>query len=138
DRSGGAVLLRHDFDHRRNARVERLARKLTDHLAERVNYHHRRPGAHAVGIPHGEIVVVDDRMLDLVAPDDLADVLRFALALELGRVHADHNQLFGIFRFQPLEVGDDVNTVDAAIRPEVQHHDLAAQIFHADRRAGVN
>jgi hypothetical protein len=64
---------------------------------------------------------------DLVAADDLPDVLGRLLVGELGGMHAYDDQLIGKARFELLQVRQDVNAVDAAVRPEVEQHDLAAQ-----------
>ena len=69
--------------------------------------------------------VVDDRMLDLVAQDRLADALGVLLVLELGRVDADDDQLVGVLLLELGQVGQDVDAVDAAERPEVEQDDLA-------------
>ena len=74
-----------------------------------------------------KVGVVDDRVLDLVAQDDAADVLGLFLVVELGGMHADDDELIGILRFEPFEVGDDVDAVDAAVSPEVEQDDFAAQ-----------
>jgi hypothetical protein len=81
--------------------------------------------------------VVDHRVLHAVAQDDAADVLRLLLVLELRGVDADDDELVGVFLFQPLEVGDDVDAVDAAVSPEVQEHDLAAQGGERERTLRV-
>ena len=79
-----------------------------------------------VGLPDVLVGVVDHRMGDLVAEDGLADAGGFLLVVELGRVDADDHQLVGIFLLQLGQVGQDVDAVDAAQRPEVEQDDLAA------------
>ena len=44
---------------------------------------------------------------------------------------------FLIFLLQGGEVREDVVAIDAAIRPEVEQDDLAAQVFEVDRPGGV-
>ncbi len=95
------------------------------------------PGPGPVGVPHVESCIVDDRMLDSVSEDDLADVLGRRLVLELGRVHADHHQLLGVLGLEALEVGDHVDAVDAAVGPEVEHDDLAPQLCQLQWTIGV-
>ena len=108
-----------------------LARALAHDAARRVDDDQRRPGAHGVGVPHDGIPIVGDRVFQLVAQHDLADVVRVPLVLELGRVDADDDQLAGVLGLQPLELGDDVLAVDAPIGPEIQHDHLAAQFRYA-------
>jgi len=59
-------------------------------------------------------------MLDLVAQDDPTDVLRLLFILKLGGVNADHHELARVFRFKLLQIGNDVDTVDAAVGPEIE------------------
>ena len=76
-------------------------------------------------------------MFEPVAKNDLADVVGIAFIVEFGRVNADHHEFLGKLRFEPLEIGDDVNAVDAAVRPEVEDDDLAAQLLEGQRPVGV-
>jgi hypothetical protein len=48
-----------------------------------------------------------------------------------------NDELVRVLRFEPLEIGDDVHTVDAAVSPEIQQHHLAAQARHRERLVGV-
>ncbi len=59
------------------------------------------------------------------------------LGVELGGVDADHDELVLVFLLELGEVGQDVVAVDAAIRPEVEQDDLAAQLLEADRARRV-
>ena len=68
-------------------------------------------------------------MLDLVAKDGVADVVHHLLVGELGRVDADDHQV-GVLLLQPLEIGDDVHAVDAAVGPEVQEDDASLEVGH--------
>ena len=67
----------------------------------------------------------------------MANALRAALVLELRRVDADHDERVAPLLFEPVEVGDDVEAVDAARRPEIEEHEPAAQGPKRDRRGGV-
>ena len=71
-------------------------------------------------------------MLDLVTQDGLAYVVGLFLGGELGGVDADDDQLCGVFPFELLQLRDDVHAVDAAVSPEVEQHDLAAQLANRD------
>src|SRR5262249_23858028 len=110
-----------------------FARMRADFFAFRIDQDQRRPPVCIVAMPDIEILVVDDRMSDLVAQYRLADVFRAFLVLELGRMHADDHELVGLLRLKLLQIGDDVHAVDAAIRPEIEQHDFAAQVTQADR-----
>ena len=110
-----------------------LARELADDVAVRVNQDESRPRAHGVGPPDSEVRVVDDRVFESVAEDDVAYVLGVALVLELRGVDADDDELSRVFFFERTEVWDDVHAVDAAVSPEVQEHDLAAQARNRER-----
>ena len=79
-----------------------------------------------VGAPDPELGVVGDGVRDLVAADDLPDVLGGLLVGELRRVHADDDELVGVLLLELLQVRQDVDAVDAAVGPEVEQDDLAA------------
>jgi hypothetical protein len=117
--------------------VVALARRLAYDVARRVYEDERRPRAHGVGVPDAEVGVVDDGVFEAVAEDDAAYVLGLLFVLELGRVDADDDELARVLLFEPLEVGDDVHAVDAAVSPEVEQHDLAAQARNRERPVGV-
>ena len=91
----------------------------------------------AVAPPDLEVRVVRDRMLDLVAHQDPLQVLRVLLVRELRRVHADHHELVGEALLERLQIAQHVHAVDAAVGPEVEDHDLAAQLRDRDRRGDV-
>ena len=74
-------------------------------------------------------------MLDLVANEDPLQVVGALLVGELRRVHADHDELVGKALLERLQIAQHVHAVDAAVGPEVEDHDLAAQLRHRDRRA---
>ncbi len=76
-------------------------------------------------------------MFDVVADDGTANVFRIFFVRELRRMHADHDQFLRILVFQELEVGQDVHAVDAAKRPEIDQHDLAAEILQLDGSRNV-
>ena len=109
-----------------------FAGRLAEEVALRVDQDERRPGRALVGVPDLLVGVVDDRVLDLVAQDRLADRLRVLLVLELGRVDADDDELVGILLLELGQVGQDVDAVDAAERPEVEQDDLALEVLERD------
>ena len=59
------------------------------------------------------------------------------LVVELGGVDADDDQLVGVLLLQLGQVGQGVDAVDAAERPEIEQDDLAAQVLELDRTGGV-
>ena len=71
-------------------------------------------------------------MFDLVADDGSTNGLCVFFVVKLRRVAADDDQLVRVFVFEVLQVGQHVHAVDAAVGPEVDQHDLAAQILDAD------
>ena len=68
-------------------------------------------------------------MFDFVADNGLSDGFSVFLVFEFRRVAADDHEFVGIFLFEIFQVGQNVDAVDAAVRPEVDQHDLAAHIF---------
>ena len=114
-----------------------LAAERADVFALGVDQDQGRPAIDAEPVPDDLVGVVDHRVLDPVLVDLLADVLGLALGLELGGVDADDDQLVLVFLLEGGEVGQDVVAVDAAIGPEVEQDDLAAQLFEVDRPGGV-
>ena len=88
-------------------------------------------------IPDDAIFIVDDRVLDLIAQDGLAYVVGLFFGRELRRMHADDDQFVRVFLFELLQLRNDVHAVDAAISPEVEQYDFAAQLADRDRPLGV-
>ena len=85
--------------------------------------------------PQSIIVVERDRVADAEILDRFADIGGVALEREFGRVDADHHQaVLGILLVPGPDVGDRAQAVDAAVGPEVDHHDLAAQALAGQRR----
>jgi hypothetical protein len=76
-------------------------------------------------------------VLELVAQDDAADVVDLLLVVELRGVDACNDVFLRVLLFEPLEVGDDVDAVDAAVSSEVEQHDFAAQLRERERPVGV-
>ncbi|OPZ79575.1 MAG: hypothetical protein BWY76_03524 [bacterium ADurb.Bin429] len=93
-----------------------------------INNHQRRPGVHAVAVPYPMILVHDHRMGDIVAQQRLANVGRARFVRILVAVHADNRHRFiAEPRFQRSQFGHYMQAVDAAVRPEIQHHHSPAQ-----------
>ena len=70
-------------------------------------------------------------MLDLISHDRLKNAGRVLFVLEFGGMDADDHDLVGILLFQLLQIRNDVHAVDAAIGPEIEQHDFAAQVLQA-------
>ena len=114
-----------------------LAAGAPDGIPFRVDQDHRRPGIDPEEFPDGMIGVVDHRVLDVVAEDRLGDVFGIPLGLELGAVDADHHQVVRIGPFELLELRQDVHAINAAVGPEIQEDELAAEGPKLDRAGGV-
>ena len=71
--------------------------------------------------------------------DRLGDVGRLALERELGRMDADHDQpVLAVALVPRLHIGDRAQAVDAAVGPEVDHHDLALAAARGSAAALLN
>ena len=73
---------------------------LPDDLPLGVDEHQGGPRPDGVPLPHLEVAVVDDRVLDIVAEDSLAHVGGGLLGGELGRMDADDHQLRRVLLLQ--------------------------------------
>ena len=76
-------------------------------------------------------------MTDFVSQDGFTYVFAVFLRVKLGGVDADDDDLIGVLLLQLGQVGQRMNAVDAAERPEVEDDDLAAQVFEFDGAGGV-
>ena len=76
-------------------------------------------------------------MLDLVAQNDAPDVLRLFFILKFRGVNADHHELICVLLFEFLQIGNDVDTVDAAVSPEVEQDYFAFKCFERERLVGI-
>ena len=75
-----------------------------------------------------EVSIIDYGMGYPISENGLPDVAGIFLVGELGRMDADHNQLICVFRFEALELRNNVHAVDTAIGPEVEQNNLSAQV----------
>src|SRR5262249_53312509 len=82
------------------------------------------------------VIVVDgDRIGEPVVANPAVDVLRARAEVELGRMHADHDQAeLGVIAVPRLDVGRGSDPVDAGVLPEVDQDHLAAHRFGGERR----
>ena len=131
--AGGLVGPQQRLDGIGDLRAAALARDLERDAPARVDQDERRPGVHAVGAPRQQLRVGEHGVLDAEAAHGALDCGRRALVRELGRVHADHDQ---VVAEAPLELADlleHVHAVDAGRRPEVEQHDTPPERGERDR-----
>ena len=117
--------------------IGQLALVLADNLAGGVNEHQRWPGAAGVLLPHLELGIVDDGMLELVALGGQQHIVGVLFVGELGRMDADDHQLGGVFFLEFPQLRKNVHTIDSTVSPEIQHDHLAAQVSHSEGAVGV-
>jgi hypothetical protein len=73
-------------------------------------------------------VIIHDWVVDAVAAHGLLDGLGGALFREFSGVHADHGHRVGETDFELPQLREDVKAIYSAEGPEVQDHQLAAQV----------
>src|SRR5262249_1382066 len=99
-------------------------------VTELVDHIHRGPHGVAPGVPVLVFAVDDDREQELLVARLATDAGGFALAVGLGRVDADQDDIFVFEAFIPFLVpGIVVNAVDAVACVEMDHHDLSAELL---------
>jgi len=91
------------------------------------------PGADGVSLPDLKLSVIHDRMSDLVASDSVAKGGCLALLGEFGGVNPDDDQDIVVRGFQRLQLREDVQAVDSAIRPEIEQHHASSEVREAER-----
>src|SRR5262249_49921079 len=78
----------------------------------------------AEGAPDRIVAVDRHRVVDSDALRESTDVVDVLFELELGRVHADHDQTLILVLVRPCaQVGQRAHPVDAGIGPEVDQYD---------------
>ena len=98
-------------------------------VAFRVQDHQRGPGTGGVRLPGHQLRVIQHRMVDLVALHGGGEGHRVRFVFELGRVDAHGHQHIGVLLLEGPQLVQHVQAVDAAEGPEIQQHDLAAEIL---------
>jgi hypothetical protein len=93
----------------------------------------RGPRFDGVVAPGPELAVVDDRMFDAESVDGPTDVGRASLGGVLARMDPDDHELAGEARFQLPDTREHLQAVDSTVRPEVEQHELAAQVGESQR-----
>ncbi len=109
-----------------------LAAGAIDISAVGVDQDQRRPAIDHEAFPDRHVGVVDDGMLDPVFGHLTANVLRVALGVKLGGVHADHHELVLVLGLELGQIRKNVMAVNAAKRPEIKQHDLAVELGKRD------
>jgi hypothetical protein len=134
-RAGGLVLGHQLLDqHGEPVRVP-LPGHLRHDVAGRVDDGQGRPRPRRVGVPRGELGIVEHRVVDAVTLHRGLDGVRVGLVHELRRVDPDRHQHVGEPLLQLTQLVDHVQAVHAAERPEVEQHDLPAQRGEGQRLA---
>lgn len=105
-----------------------LARVLGDDVPLGVDHDQRGPGPHRVLLPGGQLRVVQDGVVHLVALHGVHDRLVLRLVHELGRVDADDHHGVAVLLLQLAQLVQDVQTVHTAEGPEVQDDDASPQV----------
>src|SRR5207249_1022128 len=123
-------------DGRLGLRVFALADVAVTNDASPVDEDQRRPPAHGVAVPDGEVVVLHDGVLDPELAHGVHDLVERLLPAELRAVHADDGQpLPRVPRMPVPQLRDHVLAVVSAERPELDRHHAAAQGVDRQRRA---
>ena len=124
----GFEVLQHPLDQRIELRKRQLPLVLADDAALGVDEDQGWPGATAEALPHLEVTIVDDRMLDPVAQHRLAQVGGFALGGELWRVDPDDDHLVAVLPLDLPQLRKGVHAVDSAEGPEVEDRQPPTQV----------
>ena len=111
---------------------------VSDQIAFRIDHPQRRPHVDRVPLPQHQLRIIHHGMSDAVPKNRLTNVLGLPFRGKLRRVHADHHQRIGVFLFELLQLRQDVHAVDAAVGPEVEHHELAAERCQFQRLSRVH
>lgn len=110
-----------------------LAWQCFDEIAFWVDDTDRRPRFDPICLPDLALGVIDDRMVQLIALHGFFDTFRVFFIVEFGSMDADDDDLVGILLLQPDQVGEEVQAVNSAQRPEFEDDDFAAQVLEFDR-----
>src|SRR5262249_45651965 len=123
-------------DHRLRLLVVPLPDVAVPDDAPLVDEHQRRPRADRIALPHGEFVVLDDRIRDLEVADGVHDLVERLFPPELGTVYADDREgLRGVFGVPIPQLRDHILAVVSAEGPEFDRDDTPAQIVDLQRLA---
>ncbi|CAM5234228.1 hypothetical protein SVIOM74S_00009 [Streptomyces violarus] len=104
---------------------------LGDDVPLGVDHDERRPGAHGVLLPRGQLRVVEHRVLHAVPLHGVDDRLVLGLVHELRRVHPDHHDRVPVLVLQLAQLVQDVEAVHATKGPKINNYDPAAELRQA-------
>ena len=102
--------------------------------AMRIEEHQCRPGPHPVALPDRHTGIVHDRVADLVALDGGAQVGGLRFGGKLGGMDPDDDELVGECVLKLPRPREDVETVDSAVGPKIEDHQLTTQIGEGQGR----
>ena len=125
------------LDHAGKRGTVALAGGHRDDVAVGVDDHQSRPRAHAVLLPCLQLRVVQHGMGDAMAGDRATNGSVVRLVGELRRVHADHHEALAEPLLERAQLLDDAKAVDAAERPEIEHHHASPKVTKRERVVGV-
>jgi len=109
---------------------------LRDHLAERIDDISVGQARTAYSRQTRKSVV-DDRVPDVQAADGGVEARGLLLAGELRRVHTDDHEAAVVLPFELPQLRQQMEAVNSTERPEVEQHQFAAKVAHAQRPIGV-
>ncbi len=113
-----------------------LARRLRDDISLGIDEHQGRPGPNGILAPQLGARVGENRVRDAVALNRRGDRRRIGLVLELRGMDAEDGEHVGVRRLERAELGQHMQAVGAARRPEVQQHEPTAQLREPGRCPG--
>ena len=95
-----------------------------------------RPAASLKHLPDEHLVIVDHGMLDVVLQNGISNLLRPFFIDELRAVAAHENDrvLTVKLLLKEFNIGEHVQTINAAVSPEVDEDQLASQLFLESQR----
>src|SRR5690606_28453885 len=114
-----------------------LSLMLADDPPFRIDEDQRWPGANRVLGPDVEVDVIDHRVLDIVALDRAPQAAAGPLGRELCRMHPDDDQCVRKLPLDLPQLGKQMEAIYSAVGPEIEDHELAAQIGEPQRPLGV-
>lgn len=94
-----------------------------------VNQVHRWPSPSVISLPIGKVIVQCDRVRDIQSADRVLHIRRVMFIIKFRRVHTENHQTLSAVTLMPLpQTRQFVLTVDSAKGPELDQHDLPAQV----------
>ena len=106
-----------------------LAGMATDDTSPRVNYNNRWPAIDFIARPNHMGRIIDNRVFNLIAQHGFPNVNCGPFGRKLSGVDSDDDQAIRILVFELFQLGQDVHAIRTTVCPEIENHELAAQIF---------